>query len=61
VLTEDRRVAESEITSGHTLDVGDIAAYALNRLPPLYATTEEGASYQRLRATEELQELIGHQ
>ncbi len=62
VLTEAiARVAEIEITSGHTLDVGDIAAYALNRLPPLYATTEEGASYQRLRATEELQELIGQQ
>ena len=41
VLTEAiARVAEIEITSGHTLDVGDIAAYALNRLPPLYATTE---------------------
>jgi len=36
--------------------MGDIAAYALNRLPPLYATTEEG-SYQRL-PTEELQELV---
>ncbi len=40
------------------LDVGDIAAYALNRLPPLYATTEEGASYQRERAKKELQEPI---
>jgi hypothetical protein len=40
------------------LDVGDIAAYALNRLPPLYATTEEGASYQRERAKKELQDTI---
>ncbi len=40
------------------LDVGDLAAYALNRLPPLYATTEEGANYQRQRAKEELQGLI---
>jgi hypothetical protein len=62
VLTEAiARVAEIEVTSGHSLDVGDIAAYALNRLPPLYATTEEGANYQRLRAMEELQELIGQQ
>jgi hypothetical protein len=43
------------------LDVGDIAAYALNRLPPLYATTEEGADYQRQRAKEDLQPLITQQ
>lgn len=55
------RVAEIEATSEHTLDVGDIAAYALNRLPPLYATTEEGASYQRQKAKQELQELITEQ
>lgn len=54
------RVAELENTKS-TLDVGDIAAYALNRLPPLYATTEEGANYQRQRAKEQLQELIRQQ
>ena len=52
------RVAEIEATSDRALDVGDIAAYALNRLPPLYATTEEGASFQRGKAKEELDELI---
>ena len=52
------RVAEIEQTSDSSLDVGDIAAYALNRLPPLYATTEEGADYQRQRARQELQTLI---
>lgn len=62
VLTEAiARVAEIKVTSGHTLDVGDIAAYALNRLPPLYATTEEGANYQRQRAREELETLIAQQ
>ncbi|MFM2310802.1 MAG: hypothetical protein RLZZ04_78 [Cyanobacteriota bacterium] len=55
------RVAEIEQTSDSSLDVGDIAAYALNRLPPLYATTEEGASYQRQRAKQELQSLIQKQ
>ena len=55
------RVAEIEQTSETSLDVGDIAAYALNRLPPLYATTEEGANYQRQRAREELQSLIQQQ
>jgi hypothetical protein len=62
VLTEAiARVAEIEATSDCTLDLGDIAAYALNRLPPLYATTEEGADYQRTRAQEELQTLIAQQ
>jgi hypothetical protein len=62
VLTESiARVAEIEATSDRTLDLGDIAAYALNRLPPLYATTEEGATYQRQRAKEELQGLIAQQ
>jgi Late competence development protein ComFB len=62
VLTEAiARVAEIEAMSEGSLDVGDIAAYALNRLPPLYATTEEGATWQRQRAKDELQELICQQ
>ncbi|MGB3240512.1 MAG: late competence development ComFB family protein [Geitlerinemataceae cyanobacterium] len=55
------RIAEIEVKTNHSIDVGDIAAYALNRLPPLYATTEEGADYQRSRAKEKLQELISKQ
>ncbi len=59
VLTEAiARVAEIEASSERTLDLGDIAAYALNRLPPLYATTEEGATYQRSKAKEELHVII---
>jgi len=62
VLTEAiARIAEIEAISENSLDVGDISAYALNRLPPLYATTEEGAKYQRIRAKAELQELISQQ
>lgn len=62
VLTEAiARVAEIEATNDCTLDLGDIAAYALNRLPPLYATTEEGADYQRNRAKDELLSLIAQQ
>ena len=41
--------------------MGDITAYALNRLPPLYATTEEGAKYQREKAKKELDPLISQQ
>ncbi|MGQ4646726.1 late competence development ComFB family protein [Lyngbya aestuarii] len=52
------QVAEIEARGDRVLDVGDIAAYALNRLPPLYATTEEGAKYQRQRAKAELKDLI---
>ncbi len=55
------KVAEIEVTSESSLDVGDITAYALNRLPPLYATTEEGAKYQREKAKTELYELISQQ
>jgi hypothetical protein len=55
------RVAEIEEHSGKILDLGDIAAYALNRLPPLYATTEQGAVYQRERAIADLQHLIVQQ
>ena len=60
VLTEAiARVAEIEASNDMTLDLGDIAAYALNRLPPLYATTE--ASYQRDKAKVELAGLIEDQ
>lgn len=59
VITETiAQIAAIELNNDVQLDVGDIAAYALNRLPPLYATTEEGASYQRDRAKKELQNLI---
>jgi hypothetical protein len=62
VLTESiARVGEIEASSDRTLDLGDIAAYALNRLPPLYATTEEGAHFQRNRAMEQLKSLIAQQ
>ena len=62
VLTEAiARVAEIEASSDTTLDLGDIAAYALNRLPPLYATTEEGANFQRENANAELSSLISNQ
>ncbi len=56
------QVAEIEMNQTElSLDVGDIAAYALNRLPPLYATTEEGANYQRQRAKSEMLDVIQQQ
>jgi hypothetical protein len=55
-----QRVSEME-SNGISLNISDIAAYALNRLPPLYATTKEGAQYQRERARQELYALIVEQ
>lgn len=51
-------VGVMEACVDHPLDIGDIVAYALNRLPPLYATTEEGAQFQREHAKESLEKLI---
>lgn len=52
------RIGELESILEHRPDIGDIAAYTLNRLPPLYATSEEGAHYQRIKALEEFKGLI---
>lgn len=46
---------------GAGVDRGDVLACALNRLPPLYATTDVGAQYQRERARRELRGLIAEQ
>ncbi len=54
-------VEEIEARSGEMLDIGDITAYALNRLPPLYATTKEGANFQGEHAQEDLRSLIAEQ
>jgi hypothetical protein len=62
VITEViTQIAVLEGVSERDLDISDVAAYALNRLPPLYATSEEGALYQRERAQKELQGLINTQ
>lgn len=58
VLTEAITQITQHGEQERTLDLSDITAYALNRLPPLYATTEEGANYQRQRADREMQSLI---
>ncbi len=54
-------LGELESENGQIPDVGDVSAYALNRLPPLYATSEEGANYQRQYAKDELQNVIRQQ
>jgi hypothetical protein len=42
-------------------DLGDILAYALNQLPALYATTQQGLQYQCQKAQETMTELIQFQ
>jgi hypothetical protein len=39
------------------ISVAEVAAYALNRLPPLYVSSEEGKAYQQ-RKVEEMREAI---
>jgi hypothetical protein len=55
------QLVEIEATSAGIQKLGDIVAYVLNRVPPLYATTKEGAEYQQQRARDELQQLISQQ
>jgi len=43
------------------VDRADLLAFALNRLPPLYATSDVGAHYQRERARQELTTLVAEQ
>lgn len=59
VITEViTQIAVLEGINEQDLDISDVAAYAINRLPPLYATSEQGALYQRERAKKEFQTLI---
>ncbi len=52
------RICTPELYS--QLNLNEVAAYALNRLPPMYATSERGFKYMRQRAISELaRELIG--
>ncbi len=41
------------------LNIYEIMAYALNRLPPMYASSEQGLKQQRYRAKVELSSRIG--
>lgn len=41
-----------------TINITEAIAYTLNRLPPLYSTTQEGYYWQQQRAKETLMDLI---
>lgn len=54
----DRQLIELGTTDSQDFDRSDAIAYALNRLPALYATTEEGWQRQIQRARRGLMDLI---
>lgn len=54
----DRQLMEPGVTYTQDFDRSDAIAYALNRLPALYATTEEGWQRQIRRARKGLMDLI---
>ncbi|GAB6064862.1 late competence development ComFB family protein [Deferrisoma palaeochoriense] len=54
----ERRCEDPEVLRAVRTNLHDIMAYALNRLPPLYATSLEGASFQRRRAQEALADFV---
>ncbi|MGK7901229.1 MAG: late competence development ComFB family protein [Hormoscilla sp.] len=54
----DRQMQQLPLHVANSINKADAIAYALNRLPPLYATTEEGWTWQQERARETLQNLI---
>ena len=57
LVVQEVRRQMSQLAPGAIRDVNpaDVVAYALNFLPALYATTEEGWSWQQSRAKQELQ------
>ncbi|MGD1900806.1 MAG: late competence development ComFB family protein [Geitlerinemataceae cyanobacterium] len=54
----DRRIAGSDEFDPQDFERFDAIAYALNRLPALYATTEEGWTRQIARANRGLMDLV---
>lgn len=59
VLVEvSRQLTGDRTISVPRMDMGDITAHTLNRLPALYATTNEGANYQREKVRQEWREVI---
>ncbi|MBE9040920.1 late competence development ComFB family protein [Oscillatoriales cyanobacterium LEGE 11467] len=54
----ERQLQRHPDENARTIDRAEAISYALNRLPSLYATTEEGWCWQRERAEQTLSDLI---
>jgi hypothetical protein len=55
----ERQYATLKMEGSILPDAGDVAAYALNHLRPLYAVSETGADFQREKAKQEHSEIVG--
>ncbi len=53
-----RKIQELPGDEAATINQTEAIAYALNRLPPLYSTTQEGWDWQQDKARETLADLI---
>lgn len=62
LVVEEAKAQISRLSTERQKDVSldEIVAYALNRLPPMYATTQRGWVQQRKRAYNELKKEIAH-
>lgn len=54
----EAQYATLKLKGGPLPDIGDVAAYALNHLKPLYAVSEVGADYQRNKARLDHAEIV---
>ncbi len=54
----ERRIKPLSPKIANSINWVEVATYALNHLPPLYACTEEGWNYQKQRGKDELSEQI---
>lgn len=54
----DRQQKQLPPKIAHYINKPEAIAYALNRLPPLYATSQKGLQQQRSRATKDMQTKI---
>jgi hypothetical protein len=56
LVTEEIRRQTKQMQASHVqhLNLTEVSAYALNRLPPLYASSQEGLYRQKQRGQQEL-------
>ncbi|MDB9515740.1 late competence development ComFB family protein [Roseofilum reptotaenium CS-1145] len=54
----ERQLKDVSVDLSQTINKTDAVAYALNRLPSMYATTEEGYEWQKQQAKKRLSPLI---
>ncbi|MDB9312557.1 late competence development ComFB family protein [Spirulina sp. CS-785/01] len=56
----ERQLAKLPVEVTQSINKTDAIAYALNRLPSMYATSQEGYDWQKKRAQESFTRLLAH-